>query len=217
MIKGFIFDLDGVIVDTAKYHYLAWKSLANSLGFDLSEEENEQLKGVSRVESLEYILKLGKVTLSDNEKSKFLYSKNDQYINLLDELSSDDILPGIMNLLDEIKNAKMGLALGSASKNSKPILSKLGILEMFDFISDGNSTSKSKPDPEVFYIAAKGIGLNPSDCVVVEDSIKGLEAAKTGGFMSIGLGDAKVLANSDATFESLEGITLTKIQNLYKS
>lgn len=215
MIKGFIFDLDGVIVDTAKYHYLAWKSLANALGFDLTEEENENLKGVSRMASLEYILKLGNVELSDSEKNKFAYSKNQQYLDLLEDLSTDDIMPGIHDLLLQIKKDGLGLALGSASKNSRPILTKLGIIDMFDFISDGNSTDKSKPDPEVFYIAAKGLNLDPKDCIVIEDSIKGLEAANVGKFMSIGVGDPSILTTSDKTYPTLENIALADIKNLY--
>lgn len=213
MIKGFIFDLDGVIVDTAKYHYLAWRSLANTLGFDLTEEENENLKGVSRMASLEYILQLGKVTLTDNEKAKYAYAKNHQYLNLLEELSEDDIMDGVLNLLEEIKAAGLKLALGSASKNAKPILTKLNIIDMFDFISDGNSTDKSKPDPEVFYIAAEGIKLEPKDCVVLEDSIKGLEAANKGGFMSIGIGQPDILSSSDHTFLSLKGVQIDDINS----
>jgi len=217
MIKGFIFDLDGVIVDTAQYHYLAWKSLANTLGFDLTKEENENLKGVSRMASLEYILKLGNVTLKEIDKTKYAYAKNQQYLNLLEELSNQDIMEGIPALLEEIKAAGLKLALGSASKNAIPILTQLNIIDMFDFISDGNSTDKSKPDPEVFFIASKGIGLNPAECVVIEDSLKGIQAANSGGFMSIGVGEPDILSMSIHTFKTLKNVGINDIQNAIKA
>jgi beta-phosphoglucomutase len=215
MVKACIFDLDGVIVDTAKYHFLAWQRLANKLGIDFTEEENEHLKGVSRVQSLEYILRLGKVELSNEDKLSFAHLKNEWYVDLISNLSSDEILPGVMDLLNDLKSNNVKIALGSASKNAVPILKSIGILPYFDYISDGNSTDKSKPDPEVFIIAAEGINETPAACIVFEDSIKGIEAANIGHFRSLGIGDKNTLHMAEYTFENLIGITWSKLQTLY--
>jgi beta-phosphoglucomutase len=217
MVKACIFDLDGVIVDTAKYHYLAWKRLAHILGVDFTEEENENLKGVSRVESLAYILKLGNVTCTDTEKIKYAQSKNEWYLDYISNLKKDEILPGVETLLKDLKKHNIKIALGSASKNAIPLLESTELLSYFDFISDGNSTDKSKPDPEVFYIAAKGLDLSPAECVVLEDSIKGIEAAVAGGFYSIGIGDADTLAIADVVFPNLEHSSWKSISAAFQS
>ena len=153
--KAFIFDLDGVIVDTAKYHFLAWKELAEALGFDFTEEENELLKGVSRVRSLDILLDLGKVELSQAEKDKYLVEKNEQYLKYISKMDTTEILPGISKLLTFLKAEKIRFALGSASKNARLILKNLNLLDLFDAIVDGNDVSTAKPDPEVFLIAAE--------------------------------------------------------------
>ena len=215
MITGFIFDLDGVIVDTAKYHFTAWKQIAHNLGYPLTEEENENLKGVSRMKSLEYILDLAGKSISQPEKEKMAFAKNEMYLELLEELNEEEILPGIPALLTEIKESGMKLAIGSASKNAPIILKKLGLYDQFDFIADGNTTSKSKPDPEVFLIAAKEIDCQVKDCIVVEDSIKGIQGAKNAGFMTIGIGDQNTLGEADVIYPNLQEINLEKIQSVF--
>lgn len=214
-IKGVIFDLDGVLVDTARFHYLAWRKLANQLGFDFSEIENEALKGVSRKASLEYLLKLGGLEKNDEEKSELASLKNDWYISLISNLDESVLLPGVMPLIKALKEEGFALALGSASKNAMPVLESTGLIHYLDYIADGNSTEKSKPDPEVFYIAARGIGLSPGECLVVEDSEKGIAAAVEGGFHSLGIGDQEVLGEADFVLASLENITVSELMEKF--
>ncbi len=213
--KGCIFDLDGVIVDTAHFHYLAWKKLANQLGFDFNESQNEALKGVSRKESLEYLLHLGGLQFSEEEKMTLAARKNDHYVEMISNLDESALLPGAKKLLLELKSAGYKIALGSASKNARPVLESTGILPLFDFIADGNSTAKSKPDPEVFLIAATGIQLLPSECIVLEDAQKGIEAAIKGGFLSLGVGEKNALEQADHVVSSLENVDLKTLQHLY--
>ena len=213
--KGCIFDLDGVLVDTAHYHFLSWKKLAKQLGIAFDESQNEALKGVSRVESLEHILRLGNVELPADEKIKFAALKNEWYVDMISDLDESALLPGAISLLIEMKQAGLKIALGSASKNALPVLKSTGILPYFDFIADGNSTLKSKPDPAVFYIAAEGLSLFPAECLVLEDSQKGVQAAVLGGFMSLGIGEESVLSDADHVVHSLEAIDLHHIITLY--
>jgi len=210
-IKGYIFDLDGVIVDTAKYHYNSWRRLANKLGFDITEEQNENLKGVSRKESLEYILELGKMTFSDKEQVKMAELKNQWYVQSISGMDASELLPGSKNLLEDIKNLGLSVSLGSASKNSVRILESTGIISLFDAIIDGTKTSKSKPHPQVFQMGAEALGLGPEECVVFEDSINGIKAANTGGFISIGVGDAEVLKEADFVLPNLAGVTVESL------
>lgn len=214
MIKGYIFDLDGVIVDTAKYHYEAWNRLANKVGFSITEEQNENLKGVSRMESLQYILTLGEHSIADNELAKLAELKNTWYVELISNLQQSEILPGAKELLLELKASDCKVALGSASKNSVRILTGLDIIHLFDEIIDGNKTTKSKPHPQVFLMGAEALGLQPTECVVFEDSINGVEAANTGGFLSVGVGDAETLKNADIVVPDLAGLTMTQIEEL---
>ncbi|MDO9039412.1 MAG: beta-phosphoglucomutase, partial [Lutibacter sp.] len=190
---AFIFDLDGVIVDTAKYHYLAWKNLANALGFDFTEAQNELLKGVSRIQSLEILLSIGKVNLSDEKKQVLLLQKNKEYLEYVNKMTSEEILPGVNDLLNFLEINDIKYALGSASKNAPLILDKVGLLNRFTAIVDGNDVSKAKPDPEVFLIGAKKLGIKPENCVVVEDAIAGVQAANAAKMISIGIGDLNVL------------------------
>ena len=215
MIKGCIFDLDGVIVDTAKYHYLAWKRLAGSLGIEFTEHDNEQLKGVSRMQSLEHILEIGKLSLSIEDKLQLAKRKNEWYVEYITHIDKSEILDGAEKLLLDLKKNNISIALGSASKNAIPLLKSIGILDLFDYISDGNSTDKSKPDPEVFLIAAKGLNLLPEECVVFEDSIKGVEAAIKGNFKSIGIGEASVLGIADFVWPDLHDATWGKINDMF--
>lgn len=211
---AFIFDLDGVIVDTAKYHYLAWRNLANALGFDFTEEQNELLKGVSRIQSLEILLSLGKVELPGIEKEKLLLQKNREYLQCVNKMTSEEILPGVNDLLNFLEINDIKYALGSASKNAPLILEKVGLLNRFTAIVDGNDVSKAKPDPEVFLIGAKKLGMKPENCVVVEDAIAGIQAANAAKMISIGIGDANVLNEADYVFKDMTAITPDFLKNL---
>lgn len=214
--KAFIFDLDGVIVDTAKYHYLAWKNLANSLGFDFTEEQNELLKGVSRVKSLEILLEIGEVELSQAQKDELLVKKNEEYLEYVNNMTDDEILPGVTDLLNYLDAHTIKYALGSASKNAPLILEKVGLIKRFSAIVDGNDVSKAKPDPEVFLIGAKKLNVNPTNCIVVEDAIAGVQAANEANMVSIGIGEANVLSEANYVFENMTQITSQFLINLLK-
>ena len=214
--KAFIFDLDGVIVDTAKYHFLAWKNLANELGFDFTEAQNELLKGVSRVKSLEIILNIGKVTLSEEKTQAFLVKKNTEYLAFINKMTADEILPGVLKVLTFLKDNNIPFALGSASKNARFILEQVGIIDLFDAIVDGNDVSKAKPDPEVFLIGAEKLKVAPENCVVFEDAIAGVEAANNAGMLSIGIGSEDVLTEANSVFESMDQMSDAFLNNLIK-
>jgi len=203
--KGIIFDLDGVIVDTAKYHYLAWKEIARKLGFDFTEKENEELKGVSRVKSLDILLEKANKKLTLQEKEKLLTEKNNHYLQLVSQINEQEMLPGIKKLLDWLKENDIPFALGSASKNAPFILEKLDIIDKFSAIVDGNNVKKAKPNPEVFLLAAKKLGLTPNECIVIEDAQAGIEAAKNAGMTAIGIG--KHLTGADVTLEDTSALT----------
>ena len=213
-MKAFIFDLDGVIVDTAKYHYLAWKNLANELGFDFTEAQNEQLKGVSRVRSLEILLNIGKVELSQEKKDELLLEKNTEYLEYVSQMTSDEILPGIKELLTFLENEKISFALGSASKNAPLILQKVGLFSKFDAIVDGNDVSKAKPDPEVFLIAAKKLNKSPEQCIVIEDALAGVQAANNANMLSIAIGDKDLLHEADYNLSDTGKLTIDFIKKL---
>lgn len=212
--KGFIFDLDGVIVDTAKYHFLAWKKLANSIGVDFSEEQNEQLKGVSRVRSLEKILNWGNKTLSDTEFTALMAQKNEDYLGYINKMDASEILPDVAKVLDFLIEKQQAIALGSASKNATPILEKVHLLDKFEAIVDGNDVSKAKPDPEVFLIGAKLLNINPEDCIVFEDSVAGIQAANTANMISIGIGEASVLNEADYVFKDFTEMSEDFIEDI---
>jgi beta-phosphoglucomutase len=216
MIEACIFDLDGVIVDTAKYHFLAWRRLANELGFDFTEEDNEQLKGVSRMESLDIILRLGNKTLSDQEKTDWASKKNDWYVAYINKLPTSEILPGSVELLVELRKNNIKTALGSASKNSQKILKQLNIIHLFDAIIDGTKTTESKPHPQVFLMGAEAIGVNPENCVVFEDAPKGAQAAKAGGMMCVGIGKSENLPEADFVLESLAETSLADLNSRFE-
>lgn len=213
---AFIFDLDGVIVDTAKYHFLAWRNLAESLGFEFTEEHNELLKGVSRVRSLEILLDIGKVELTDEEKQKFLVQKNTEYLGYVNEMTADEILPGINDLLDYLDTNNIKYALGSASKNAPLILEKVGLIDRFTAIVDGNDVSKAKPDPEVFLIGAQKLHMQPENCIVVEDAIAGVEAANAANMVSIGIGDAELLCEANYVLADTSEFTTDFLKNIMK-
>ncbi len=214
--KAVIFDLDGVIVDTAKFHFKAWKKLANDLGFDFTEEQNEQLKGVSRVESLKKILKWGNMELTEDEFKRQMALKNENYLSYVDQMEDDEILPGVSKVLDYLNENNIPYALGSASKNARAILHKINIYENFDAIVDGTDVSKAKPDPEVFFIAAKRLNVKPEECIVFEDSVAGIQAANNGKMLSIGIGDKTTLKEADYVFANFTEIDIEFIENLLR-
>lgn len=212
--KGFIFDLDGVIVDTAHFHYKAWKKTANELGFDLTIELNEKLKGVSRIDSLQKILDWANVSISQEKFDQMTFEKNEDYLEYVDQMTRDDILPGVNGLLNKIKKEGHPIALGSASKNAKHILERVGLLDMFDAIVDGNNVSRAKPDPEVFLVASKLLNVNPSNCVVFEDSVAGIQAANTAQMTSIGIGDSSILSEANYCFRDFTEINTNFLSKL---
>ena len=191
--KAFIFDLDGVIVDTARYHFLAWQKIASDLGIEFTPEHNEALKGVSRIRSLDIILKLGNIEASEENKNKWLTQKNDDYLSYIENMDETEILPGVLNILEFIKEKNHFIALGSASKNARPILEKVKILHLFDAIVDGNDVTNAKPDPEVFLRAAKLLNATNENSMVFEDSVAGIQAANIAKMTSIGIGDERIL------------------------
>lgn len=213
-IKACIFDLDGVIVDTAVYHYKAWKRLANEMGFDFTEEQNEQLKGVSRVRSLEIILGIGGVTKTEAEQEELATLKNKWYVDMIGQMKPDEILPGAKEFVQVCRDAGIKTALGSASKNSMMILAKINMVELFDAIIDGNKVSKAKPDPEVFLKGAEELGVKPAECVVFEDAIAGVEAAVNGGMKVVGIGSPKVLTGANLVIGGLDEMSLEKLDQL---
>lgn len=198
--KAFIFDLDGVIVDTAKYHFLAWKKLADNLGIEFTHDDNEKLKGVSRVRSLDLILELGNQTASQEDKNKWLVEKNELYLSYLVNMDSNELLPGVEKTLNYLKSKGQKIALGSASKNARPILEKTGIMPLFDAIVDGNDVSNAKPDPEVFLQAAQKLSAENKDSIVFEDSVAGVQAANIANMISVGIGSADVLNEANYIF-----------------
>ena len=214
MPKGFIFDLDGVIVDTAKYHFKAWQSLAKNLQYNFTEQDNEQFKGVSRVRSLELLLEMAQYKATQEEKEHWLAEKNDHYLSLISNMNASEILPGITEILTALKAQKIPIALGSASKNAKPILEKVGLLSYFDVLVDGNEVAKAKPDPEVFLTAAKGLRVAPENCVVFEDALAGVAAAKAAKMVCVAIGDPAILFKADHCFASTAEISPSFVQSL---
>jgi len=211
MISACIFDLDGVVVDTAKYHYLAWKRLANELGFDFTAHDNERLKGVSRMDSLNILLEIGGLTFSDEEKLAFAEKKNQWYTQYIDTMTPEEVLPGVIEFFRLIKSKGIKMALGSASKNAGYILEKTQLSEWFDVVIDGTKTSKAKPDPEVFLLGAKGLNKLPTECVVFEDAEAGVEAALNAGMLCVGIGSPEVLGKANLVIPGLHAMTLEKL------
>ncbi len=204
--KAIIFDLDGVIVDTATFHFYAWRNLARKLGIDFNEKDNEQLKGVSRVESLKKILEWGNKSIPDDEFEQLMEEKNREYLSYVDQMQPEDILPDVMPTLEFLKVNKVRMAIGSASKNTKRILNNVGLLDLFDAIVDGIKVTKAKPDPEVFLTGANNLNVDPKECLVFEDSIAGVTAANAGGFLSVGIGDAETLHHAHHCFSDFNEI-----------
>ncbi|WP_353170114.1 beta-phosphoglucomutase [Flavobacterium sp.] len=198
--KAFIFDLDGVIVDTAKFHFLAWKKLADSLNINFTHEINEQLKGVSRVRSLEIILSQGNVQASQEDKNNWLAQKNEDYLAFVNKMDKSEILPRVEEVLQFLKTTNQYVVLGSASKNARPIIEKVNILHYFDALVDGNDVTNAKPDPEVFLQGANQVQVDYKNAIVFEDSVAGIQAANVAGMTSVGIGEKEVLHESDFCF-----------------
>lgn len=213
-IKACIFDLDGVLVDTAQFHYIAWKRLANSLGFDFTKNDNERLKGVSRQTSLNILLEIGGVKYSKERMRVLADQKNSWYVEYITKMTERDILPGINSFINDIKIGGFKLGLGSASKNALTILDRTGLDKYFDSIIDGNKVSKAKPDPEVFITGAKELGVQPAECVVFEDATAGVEAALKGGFYAIGVGSSSVLQKAHFVIEDFAEMNLQVFENI---
>ncbi len=214
--KTFIFDLDGVIVDTAKYHFIAWQNLAKSIGIQFTHEDNEQLKGVSRVRSLELILEWGNVQANQEQKELWLVQKNEEYLAFIEKMDETEVLKGVVNVLDFLKQNQQNIVLGSASKNAKPILEKTNLLHYFDAIVDGNDVTNAKPDPEVFLQGAKKMNAVPTDCIVFEDSVAGIQAANIAQMTSIGIGEVNVLNEAQYCFQDFTQISEDFLKELIK-
>ncbi|MEJ2113213.1 MAG: beta-phosphoglucomutase [Flavobacteriaceae bacterium] len=214
--KGFIFDLDGVIVDTAKYHFLAWRKLANSIGVDFTEKQNEQLKGVSRIKSLEKILSWGNKTLSEEEFNKLMAQKNEDYLSYINKMDENEILPDVPKILNYLIEEKQGVALGSASKNAIAILKRVKLTDKFQAIIDGNNVTKGKPNPEVFLKASEKLAISPENCIVFEDAIAGIQAANSANMITIGIGDKNILNEADFVFNDFTQISTDFIKELIK-
>ncbi|WP_430813192.1 beta-phosphoglucomutase [Carboxylicivirga sp. RSCT41] len=213
-IKACLFDLDGVIVDTAKYHYIAWRELAAELGFEFTEEDNERLKGVSRMTSLNILLEIGGVTLSDEEKLRLAEKKNENYRTFILKMQPDEILPGAEAFLKELKAQGIKIALGSASKNAMTILDRLQLTDLFEAIIDGTKVTEAKPDPEVFLKGAEALGVNPDECVVFEDAEAGVEAALAGNMRCVGIGSPDVLGKANIVVDGLHQMNYEKLMEL---
>ena len=202
-MRAAIFDLDGVIVDTAKYHFQAWKRLANQHGFDFTETDNERLKGVSRTRSLEILLEIGCVSPDEVTKTKMAAQKNEWYVDYIRNMDSSELLPGAAEYLQSIRARGVKIALGSASKNAPLIIDRLGISQLFDVIVDGNKVSQAKPDPEVFLRAARELETPPASCVVFEDAEAGVQAALRAEMGVVGIGKLPGLMDADMLIAGL--------------
>lgn len=213
-IKACLFDLDGVLVDTAVYHYQSWRRLANEMGFDFTEHQNEQLKGISRMDSLDKILGWGGVQKSQGEKEELATKKNNWYVELISKMTPAEVLPGVLDFLTDLKEKGYRSALGSASKNSAVILERTNLAHFFDAIVDGNMVSKSKPDPEVFLKGAELLDSKPEECVVFEDAVAGIEAGKKGGMKTIGIGDTEILTEANLVVSGMDKLKVEDLERL---
>ena len=214
MFKGVLFDLDGVITDTAEYHYLAWKKLADELGITIHREFNEKLKGVSREDSLRLILEHGKreSDFSETEFQQLAKSKNDNYVEMIQAVSPKDVYPGILELLKELKNAGIKISLASASKNGPFLLKQMALTDYFDGIADPAKVAAGKPAPDIFILAAQVVGLDPNECIGIEDAQAGIAAIKACGALPVGVGQAEQLGDDIALVESTSELTLAFLE-----
>ena len=211
-----IFDLDGVIVDTARYHFLAWKRLTDMIGIHFTEDDNERLKGVSRMASLEIILEIGGRKIEESQKHVYAELKNKWYVDYISKMTPAEILPVCLVFIKELKSANVRVAIGSASKNTPLILERVGILELFDAVADGNNVKKAKPDPEVFIKAAEMVGIEPGRCTVFEDAVAGIQAALNAGMLCVGVGSPVILKKAHSVIRGLDEMSLSKLIEIEK-
>jgi len=216
-IKAIIFDLDGVITDTAEFHYIAWKNLANRIGIDFDRTFNENLKGISRMESLELILEQGGMTdrFSEAEKMALATEKNNEYVGLINHITPADILPGILDFLQELKGRGIKTAIASASKNAPAIVEKLELRHFFDYIADAGAIPNPKPAPDIFLVSAAFLEAHPSECVGIEDAAAGVEAIKAAHMMAVGIGAAEHLGGADLILDQTAELSLERISNAF--
>lgn len=216
MLAACLFDLDGVLVDTAKHHYTAWKKLAeDKIGVNFTHEDNEALKGLSRAESLSYILSKTSKTFSEEEQLSMMDEKNANYLEAVAQLTPEDLLPGALSLLRELREHHIQTALGSASKNAPLIIEKLGIVSYLDAVIDGNVVTLSKPNPAVFIKGAEVLGVPPANTIVFEDAVSGVAAAKAGGFHCVGIGEPEALTQADMVVADLSYVTIESLKNRF--
>lgn len=208
--QAVIFDLDGVITDTARYHYVAWKRLAESQGVAFDEAFNETLKGIDRATSLDLILAQSGRTYTAEEKQVLSDQKNVEYVKLVEEMSADDLLPGAVQALDAVRAAGLKIGLASVSKNALMVLERLGITDKFDYVVDARTIARGKPDPEIFLKAAAELGVAPADCLGVEDAVAGVVSIKDAGMFAVGIGQASVLTQADDVIDSLAQFDLSR-------
>jgi beta-phosphoglucomutase len=211
IIKACLFDLDGVLVDTAHFHFLAWKQLSDRLGFNFTEADNEQLKGISRMDSLEILLAIGGIQASDEMKKQFADEKNETYLGYVNQMTPKDILPGVKDFIYELKKKSILSALGSASKNARLILERTAMADLFDAIVDGNIVSNAKPNPEVFTAGAKMLHVQNSFCIVFEDAVAGIQAAHNAGMKCVGIGSPEILKEADLVFPGFMNLKLADL------
>jgi beta-phosphoglucomutase len=214
IFKACIFDLDGVIVDTARYHFMAWKRLADQLNIRFTEKDNERLKGVSRMDSLEIIMELGNMKPDRKKKEEFAALKNKWYVDYISRMTPDEILPGSLEFIQEIREAGIKTAIGSASKNTPMILRRVGIEKLFDAVADGNVVQNAKPDPEVFLTGARMLVIEPDKCVVFEDAIAGVQAALNAGMTCVGIGSPSVLTKAHMVVSGLDEMSLNILMKI---
>lgn len=214
MLQAVIFDLDGVIVDTAHYHFVAWQRLAKELGVSFTEKDNERLKGVSRMRSLEIILEIGGVTLSDEKKEELATKKNSWFVDYIEAIKPDEVFPGVPHMLQQLRKQNYKVALASSSKNAETVLRLLQISDLFDVMVDGTMITHSKPDPEIFLLAAKKLNIQPQHCVVFEDAEAGVEAALAAGMKCVGVGSPEQLCKANFIVAKTAEFDLGKISSL---
>ncbi len=213
-IEACLFDLDGVVVDTTRYHFIAWRTLAEELGFEFTLQDNERLKGISRMQSLEILLEIGGLQFSDQEKQNMAARKNALYVSYIEKMTPEEILPGVEQFLHNLRENNIKTALGSASKNAPMILERIGLAKLFDAVIDGNLITEAKPNPEVFLKGAESLGVEPENCVVFEDAIAGIEAARNANMYCVGIGQPEILSLANLVIRGFEGFSLEQLKNI---
>jgi beta-phosphoglucomutase len=214
LIKACIFDLDGVIVDTARYHYLAWKRLAKELGIDLTLEDNERLKGVSRMRSMEIILEIGGISIGEHEKERLANKKNTWFVDYIERMAPEEIFPGVKLLIKEMRELGIKTALASSSKNAKTVIQLLHIRNEFDVVVDGTMITHTKPHPEIFLLAADRLGVEPEACLVFEDAEAGVEAALAAGMKCVGVGSPVMLKEANRIVSTTSEFQIAELNSL---